>query len=530
MPKNMMKVEKNKRISGLVTKKASDILKKGAFISPSKRTVEVVSVSFEPTAKSQSGNFSRSTVTIPPPRFNVVYLNTAGYGNTRFSHSQMTPLGVRNPYAVINNDIRRQNAINKKFNTELIPLYEWKPMPPPHYRSLLSGKLKLTVKNKLTGKPEIKNFPYEHLFDPAYGGPLFSSSFSGVHAPSTNTNVATGATDRSTTCTNVGIDWVVYSSLEWVSAESGYVPRFDAPCQGPADDCWLIAALSSIAWTQPDALMADNNTGIFILDPNASYTDQIDNDGGYITADDKLPIPSIGASATESRFWYSYSKYPEKWVAMMERAFGKRKLGQEYPDMCTIGKGDPQYALYILRGDYNWTRFFNVTLGTNAISWEKEVNNPATYNPDSLWNELYNNCYPPNISGSYFYKTQCATVAFTYDTGDPAKTNGVMNGAAAAPQGSGVEYNSDLLVGSHSYSVLGLYEENNQKYIVLRNPWGYIKNVKKCENPNLAIGRINGFEDGIDRELWDDNDFLMDGVFALKWTEFCKYFRGLSWV
>jgi len=104
-----------------------------------------------------------------------------------------------------------------------------------------------------------------------------------------------------------------------------------------------------------------------------------------------------------------------------------------------------------------------------------------------------------------------------------------------------LQYNSDLLVGCHSYSVLGIFTEGTG-YVVLRNPWGITSGVTYgtrtglfgC-NGSLAAGPLPGFanSDGTKSlNLWTSktqNGLLMDGIFALDIYTFARYFRGFSW-
>src|SRR6185436_14805566 len=57
----------------------------------------------------------------------------------------------------------------------------------------------------------------------------------------------------------------------------------------------------------------------------------------------------------------------------------------------------------------------------------------------------------------------------------------------------------DGMVGGHAYTVMGVEEENGQKYVVVRNPWG-------------------GTEPG--------NDGNNDGVFRLTVDQFAQQFSG----
>jgi hypothetical protein len=229
--------------------------------------------------------------------------------------------------------------------------------------------------------------------------------------------------------------------------------------------------------------MGDNTCGIFILDPSVSLDDQLALDGGYLYPDNSLPVPA-GANTTSTAFWYSHSKYPEMWVSMFERAYGIRKLGNSRvddptfePNICAIGQGSPQYALYVLMGDAGWQQFFNMTLDPLSPLLPQTPTSPHWQNANQIgtdktispWSTLDGNCSPQ--PGGTFHKTNNPTVAFTYDSSDPSSlTSSSTVSGKVAPTGSGVKYVNDLLVASHSYTLLGTYTESGKNYVVLRNP------------------------------------------------------------
>jgi len=255
-----------------------------------------------------------------------------------------------------------------------------------------------------------------------------------------------------------------------------------------------------------------------------------------------LPLHAT-SDADSTAFWWSKSKYAERWVAMMEKAFAIRYMKTDIaatPNICNIPKGDPQYALYVLMGDEHWQRFWNVSPGGGATAWQNE-SGTVSYNTTTLWNLLWINCSSP--TSALFRKTKRPSVAFTFDSG------------AAAPalpnNGGQPQYTSDLLVASHSYSLLGVYNEGGtlgtndkpaggKNYVVLRNPWGVISGVTYeyrdtflGTGRSLAAGPLPAFTStGAKRNLWSKTDAggkLMDGVFAVDMDTFARYFRGFSW-
>jgi hypothetical protein len=391
---------------------------------------------------------------------------------------------------------------------------------------------------------------YEQLFDPAYKSPLFSnpkgkemviSNVPTVSNPLTLSDNNYGSSVRTAAakgpCTTPSAQNWIPTTSPWAAS----LPlKFDAPQQGNGLDCWLISAMCSITWCTPDFFKPTYTNGIFVLEDPTPPITQAELNAAWIYPDARMPLPS-GSPSNSTSFWWTRSKYNELWPAMIEKAYAKQRLKSDTPNICSIPKGDPQYALIVLKGNLNAQRFWNKTASGAVPTWEKE--NPlASYDSEGIWNALKTACSHP-YKDNGFQKTKWPTVAFTYDSGDPLKTgiHGIPN---AAPSGSGVVYDSDLLVACHSYSLLGTYQKYvaqpnpNPKYVVLRNPWGLVSSVTRlnADASKLTkddLPKFAGLINSPNLALWQpatDAGKLQDGIFALEHTKFCKYFRGFSWV
>jgi hypothetical protein len=462
------------------------------------------------------------------PRFNAAKLNN------RFRESLY--IGVRSPYALVNRYMEHKKSRQ----------YRWDRMTAKECNDRLVQHLGISVNGDALG--------YEQLFDPKHGSRLFARSMKqtlqqiqqGIPPGDCTHGVQTGAAYPIKACTNAK-QWIEPDTkLPWIYNKDAVAdpnPSFDAPRQGTADDCWFIAALSSIAFVFPDMLKSTNRTGIFILDPASRLTGQDLLNASWIKPDDTLPY-SATATDDSSQFWWSKSKYAERWVAMMEKAFAMRMLKVSgAPNVCNIPKGDPQYALYVLMGDEKWQRFWNITKDAQAPAWQDETGK-STYTMGSLFDMLWENC--SSYTNSLFRMTKRPSVAFTFNSSDDAPSP--RNYVDPNP------YSTDLLVASHSYSLLGVYNEGGKlvddkpsggtNYVVLMNPWGIISGVTfgtrdaipGLSKGSLAKGPLPGFSDQgtKNRNLWtqpaDLNDGRpKDGVFALDLNTFARYFRGFSW-
>lgn len=496
----------------------SQPLHKGLWLKPDP-PVRVDS-SFKPTGKSQSGKFTDVPQTDRPlPRFNARKLKN------RFTKT--VRVGVRNPYALV----------NRLMAAGGFTVYDWDRMTAKECRDRLVQHLGHTTNNT--------PLRYEDLFDPKYGSRLYSRTIKqiltqiqmGVPSDAGNVHVQTGAPLPSDKGCRDAAKWMEPDpAIPWINNPENVAspnPSFDAPQQGTADDCWFIAALSSIAWVNPDMLKATNNDGIFVLDTSSALSGTDLLNASYIFPDDTLPY-ALEAPATSHNFWWSWSKYPERWVAMMEKAFAMQYLpsGSTTPQICELPRGDPQYALYVLLGDMDFERYWNVTPDYGAPCWTNE-NGTETYITSKLRELIQKNCSSYTDSG--FMKTKRPTVAFTYDSGNPP--------APVLPNGGTLQYKNDVLVASHSYSLLGLFIENEKYYVVLRNPWGKITGISYADHASLpysggslATGPLDGFYHGTNpQRLWSGQTITntstpLLGMFALDMGTFARYFRGFSWV
>ncbi|MFM2119875.1 MAG: hypothetical protein RL722_1343 [Pseudomonadota bacterium] len=122
----------------------------------------------------------------------------------------------------------------------------------------------------------------------------------------------------------------------------------------------------------------------------------------------------------------------------------------------------------------------------------------AAHTADQLWTLLRSNC----LGGRTFRPM----TAWTYASG------------ADAPDR--VDYASAAVVGAHAYTVLGWDYRNGQRYILIRNPWG---------NTEPTVGSLDATS-----YLWDVSWWRpialkpVDGVFAMEIATFKRYFAGFG--
>jgi len=104
------------------------------------------------------------------------------------------------------------------------------------------------------------------------------------------------------------------------------------------------------------------------------------------------------------------------------------------------------------------------------------------------------------------YRTFNPMTAWTYSTADAAKDN--------------VDDSSANVVGSHCYTVLGWAYRNCRRWIVLRNPWG---------NTEASVSVLDATITMYDVSWWRPITLkTVDGVFAMEISAFKKYFAGFG--
>ena len=101
-----------------------------------------------------------------------------------------------------------------------------------------------------------------------------------------------------------------------------------------------------------------------------------------------------------------------------------------------------------------------------------------------------------------------------------------FNPVVAATYGTGADspdkviYSDANLVANHCYTVLGWDYRNGTKFIILRNPWG---------STEATLGQLNGSVSFYDISWWRTINLAdSDGVFGLEASVFTSYFSGIG--
>jgi len=437
-----------------------------------------------------------------------------------------------------------------------------------------------SIEDKRAFLEEVLQTPYEHLFDPKYGGPVYLGTnlregqvkpieYRTPQAPTAPENdgepllpedvvhltdlsnvlgdlkevtvrsaaparaggwlveVAAGGAfadrlrdavfDRSVLDRLIsvvqGLDWTP-SGGQWADTGEFFdeAAEYFDPVQGALADCWLIAAMSSVAWALPGQI-SDRSRATGPADSQFkhmfSYRNPDDGTVHQFEAGDQIVV-------YQGTTWPMYGRSSEPgeiWPAVIEKAFAQWRQGttSDHPNMTVLNYGDCVWASAALSGRTPQYVGHAGQTGTQLAQLVK--------------------------SHSQSYRTVDPMTAWTYDT---------------AP--AGLSYTDANIVGNHCYSVLGwttgllLRRALNatfarldtlardavlsrhgaarlldpfwlsRDFVVLRNPWGSTEGT---------AGALHGSITLRDEDFWRYLDLdVDDGVFAMDFASYQKYFAG----
>jgi hypothetical protein len=276
-------------------------------------------------------------------------------------------IGVVNPFALA--EVRLGRPIN------------WQRIPNP--RQLLESTLR---------------HPYDQLFDPATGSPLYPGLKlkNGIVVQASPAVAGTASREERRTDADMPVEGgigaadVSVGDVVWQDPGDFFEETTELldPVQGAVADCYLIAALSSVAWARP-YLIAQRNRA---TDDAGNFVDLIEFFDGSnpvtVEVSENLPLGTPG-----NYFLYCRSSDPgEIWPAVYEKAYAKWRTNDpgDQPNIPAIAFGDPVGALAQLTGF------------VRTYYWCDQMQ------PHDIWQTVRGN--------SLSYKTFNPMVAFTYGT------------------------------------------------------------------------------------------------------------------
>ena len=260
------------------------------------------------------------------------------------------------------------------------------------------------------------------------------------------------------------------------------VAEFSDPIQGPLGNCYLIAAMASVAWARPyDIVHRTRATGygqqeftnmIVIYDDNGTVNN--------IEVTESIAVSNV----TNAAIYCRSSEQNEIWPAIYEKAYAKWLTGttSDHPDITQTAGGSVYLAMQRLTGLNEWHV------------------NTKNYTLDDLWLMVKEN----SVGKRTFNPMGAATIS------------------EYMMQQEGLTFIGSGIAGGHAYSILGWDYVNGTKYIIFRNPWGF---------QETSVGAMSGSVSMYNISWWQNIDLTdPDGVFGIDVKSFQKYFRYIGGV
>ncbi|KAI1810242.1 hypothetical protein GGS20DRAFT_568404 [Poronia punctata] len=265
--------------------------------------------------------------------------------------------------------------------------------------------------------------------------------------------------------------------------------RYDGPVQGATSNSWLIAAISSVFWSDPTVIhqVFRGDGPPYRKDEGNSqpfrHDVELHDKGGRNNAATRVvkvayevPInkvmnePVYCRSAGGTDYWPAlYEKAFAMWFTAKDPYWGR----PDRPDITQTAHGDPVKAMAQIDG--------------------REPQYFFTKNHDDLIGLVRHS--------SVNFRTKTPMCAWTHATGD------FFRGAN--------------LVANHAYSILGWANIGNRQYIVIRNPWGVTEPAGLTSYPGVL--------DRVEPAIWPPASLLdSSGVLAVEAPYFSEYFACIG--
>jgi hypothetical protein len=301
--------------------------------------------------------------------------------------------------------------------------------------------------------------------------------------------------------------------------------EFNDPVQGCVADCWFISALSSVALAETTANPAIKKIArtlpVYVCPPpNPSWAT-------------KKSISTSMAFYTNqegTRPFYGHlnpnklrPEFYESWVSFYEKCFASYYQQNRTPTngaFLTIDK--PIYSSLNYKDAFGALADITGRIVTTELAGATKdyfgVNGAPDNDAGIIEKIRKNACGAPLDPNGVFLPVKKPAVAHTYFsvTEVPALAQRPQYGAAVA-------YNCAGLPANHAFSILGLYQKNDIKYVILRNPWGH------SGNTGSFSGELQGsLATSLNSLVWTTKINIanpgIEGIFGLSSITFMRYF------
>jgi hypothetical protein len=331
--------------------------------------------------------------------------------------------------------------------------------------------------------------------------------------------------------------------LTWQDAGRFYneAAEFFDPVQGAVGDCYVIAALSSVAWAMPFVINDRSRaTGM----DNELFTHRIGFYGASGLENVEVTDRILVGGGGSTQFCRS-KEAGEIWPAVYEKAYAKWRLGEvsDFPAIPNIAGGDPSMACAALTGlaDYrNWHSSFSAAQILQLV--QDHCSDGRTTTPMVAWT------YGSGADADIAYTEANVVAGHAYSVlGWMRRTEYVLDRIDPsvllpqyAPDGWPVPgpgpgpLHFQAIAGADGYtrplaldgslpsavheSLFTRWHSRPVDYVVLRNPWGF----SEATGPTVA----GGSHTALDVDWWRSIPLGTDGVFAMEVNAYHRYFAG----
>lgn len=329
------------------------------------------------------------------------------------------------------------------------------------------------------------------------------------------------------------------AGMSWTDAGRFYneAAEFFDPIQGAVGDCYLIAALSSVAWARPFAIA---DAARATRDDNQAFTHRITffNNGQpqNIEVTDKILIKDNGSTP-----FCRSSETDEIWPGIYEKAYARMRLSEatDFPAIPDIAFGDTVGAAAQLTGlapTYMWHSDFTAAEVLAAV--ESHSSNGRTTSPMVAWtynsgteaDVAYNDA---NIVANHAYSVlgTMRRYEFRFDRLNlhphlPSLT--IPEFIPPRPEPGPLLQRISTGLTAQRFTTSSLLDQISIKgavavdYLIVRNPWGY------CEGSGSST--TDGNHQALDVDWWRSIPLGSNGVFAIEVNAFHRYFAGIGYV
>jgi hypothetical protein len=304
--------------------------------------------------------------------------------------------------------------------------------------------------------------------------------------------------------------------------------EFNDPVQGCVADCWLISVLSSVALVETVVNPAQKKiirAPPINVYPPYPYWGKIYNitttDEYYTTNGQTLPYFG-GLNPAKP---IPPAKIYESWASYYEKCFAGYYQVSRVPPFNQ--NNNPEYDDLNFRGTFGALADITGRIVSTATQGRTRDYLGGTAGPDkdvALIEKIRTSaCNSGALNDGVVLYTKKPAITYTYTSASyvPGDANLPVKKYLPAV----VAYDCLGIPANHAFSLLGLYQKNDIKYVVLRNPWGIAG-----DKASFSAGLQSSLADTLSLPApYDTLDLGAEGIFGLSSVNFMRYFEAFGW-